>query len=77
VENSALRPDLVVKFTNPPTIIDVAVPISSADGLERAKASKIQKYKLLGLILPLVVGFLGSWLRSNDEIALALGVSER
>jgi hypothetical protein len=29
------------------------------------------------LILPLVVGSLGSWLPSNDEIALALGVSER
>ena len=77
VENSALRPDLVVTSTNPPTIIDVTVPISSADGLERAKASKIEKYKHLGLILPLVVGSLGSWLPSNDEIAHALGFSRR
>jgi hypothetical protein len=67
----------VVTSTNPPTIIDVTVPISSADGLERAKASKIEKYKHLGLILPLVVGSLGSWLPSNDEIAHALGFSRR
>jgi hypothetical protein len=33
VKKSALRPDLLVKSTNPPTIIDVTFPISSADGL--------------------------------------------
>jgi Reverse transcriptase (RNA-dependent DNA polymerase) len=77
VGNSGLRPDLVVNSTNPPTIIDVTVPLSSADGLEKAKARKIEKYNHLGLVLPLVVGSLGSWLPSNDEISLALGFSGR
>jgi hypothetical protein len=77
VDNSGLRPDLVVTSTNPPIIIDVTVPLSSADGLEKAQARKIEKYKHLGVVLPLVVGSLGSWLPSNDEICLALGFSGR
>ncbi|XP_046633154.1 uncharacterized protein LOC124312704 [Daphnia pulicaria] len=77
VDNSGLRPDLVVTSTNPSIIIDVTVSLSSADGLEKGQARKIEKYKHLGVVLPLVVGSLGSWLPSNDEICLALGFSGR
>ncbi|EFX69718.1 hypothetical protein DAPPUDRAFT_113337 [Daphnia pulex] len=77
VDNSGLRTDLVVTSTNPSIIIDVTVPLSSADGLDKAQARKIEKYKHLGVVLPLVVGSLGSWLPSNDKICLALGFSGR
>jgi hypothetical protein len=77
IDNSGMRPDIVVTSTNPAIIIDVTVPLSSAEGLERAREKKIEKYKHLGSVLPLVVGSLGSWLPSNDAIALALSFPGR
>jgi hypothetical protein len=41
MENTGLRPDVVGFSTNPSIIIDVTVPLSSADGLEKAQARKI------------------------------------
>lgn len=52
----------------------VTVPLSSAEGLESAKDRKIEKYKHLGSLLPLVFGSLGSWRPSNDAISLALRI---
>jgi hypothetical protein len=37
----------------------------------------VEKYQHLGTVLPLVVGALGSWLPTNNEIANALGFSGR
>ena len=45
--------------------------------MERAHGNKMEKYRHLGTVLPLVVGALGSWLPTNDEIAIALGFSRR
>lgn len=77
IDATGLRPDIIVTSTNPAIIIDVTVPLSSAEGLERAREKKIEKYKHLGSVLPLVVGSLGSWLPSNDAIALALSFTGR
>lgn len=77
VEDSSLRPDVVVTTTNPPIFIDVTVPFDIPSGMERAHAKKIDKYQHLGSVLPLVVGALGSWLPTNDEIAIALGFGSR
>jgi hypothetical protein len=77
IDSTGMRPDIVVTSTNPAIIIDVTVPLSSAEGLERARNKKIEKYKDLGSVLPLVVGSLGSWLPSNDAISLALSIPGR
>lgn len=76
-DDSALRPDLVVHSANPPIIIDVTVPFDIPNGMERAHGEKVEKYQHLGTVLPLVVGALGSWLPTNNEIANALGFSGR
>ncbi|XP_057365066.2 uncharacterized protein LOC130685765 [Daphnia carinata] len=77
VDSTGTRPDIVVISTNPATIIDVTVPLSSAEGLEKVWDKKIEKYKHLGSVLPQVVGSLGSWLPSNDAISLALSIPRR
>ncbi|KZS03846.1 Uncharacterized protein APZ42_033330 [Daphnia magna] len=77
IDSTGMRPDIVVTSTNPAIIIDVTVPLSCAEGLARAKDKKIEKYKHLGSVLPLVVGSLGSWLPSNDAISLALSIPGR
>ncbi|XP_057380672.1 uncharacterized protein LOC130703070 [Daphnia carinata] len=77
VDSPGVRPDFVVTSTNRAIIIDVTVPLSSAEGLEYARDKKIEKYKHLGSVLPLVVGSLGSWLSSNDAISLALSLPGR
>jgi hypothetical protein len=44
VDNYGLRRDLVVNANNPSIIIDVTVPLSSVNGLEKAQARKMGKY---------------------------------
>lgn len=43
----------------------------------RHRQGKLKSTQHLGVVLPLVVGSLGSWLPSNDGISLALGFSGR
>ena len=76
-DDNSMRPDLLINSVNPPLIIDVTVPFDIPNGMERAHGNKMEKYRHLGPVLPLVVGALGSWLPTNDEIAIALGFSRR
>lgn len=76
-DSTRLRPDLVIDSTSPETIIDVTVPLDTADNLNSAYQKKIEKYKDLGEILPLVVGSMGAWLPSNDVIRDALNIPPR
>ena len=55
----------------------MAVAHDDPTNLQKAFDSKVSKYEHLGLILPLVVGSLGSWLPTNDEIAAELRISPR
>ena len=77
VDDTGLKPDLMFTSTSTPIIVDVTVPYDSAAGLEQARVKKIEKYQHLGTVLPLVVGSLGSWLPTNDEIGKALGFNRR
>lgn len=70
-----LRPDLVITSMDPIIIIDVTVPFDEPDNLFAAHAEKVRKYSHLGPTLPFVVGFIGSWLPTNDQIAATLGIT--
>ena len=76
-QESGLRPDIVIEGRVPRLIIDVAVAHDDPTNLQKAFDSKVSKYEHLGLILPLVVGSLGSWLPTNDEIAAELRIGPR
>lgn len=75
--DGSLRPDLVFSSMVPPMIIDVTIPHDEATNLERAYSEKIQKYQHLGRVFPLVVGAMGSWLPTNNEIATSLSINPR
>ena len=66
-----------ITSVNPPLIIDATVPFSIPNRMVRAHGNKLEKYRHLGPVLPLVVGALGSWLPANDEMSIALGFSRR
>ena len=67
--DSNLRPDItVVKESGERIMIDVVVAYDSPENLKQAYARKIGKYGQYGLVLPLVVGSLGSWYPENDDI---------
>jgi len=75
--SSGLRPDLVIENRRPRLIIDVSVPHDDPSNLQSAYDAKIKKYERLGLVLPFVVGSLGSWLPTNNEIAKELKIGPR
>ena len=77
LHDSPLRPDIVVTSSSPRLLIDVTVPFDTATNLFAAYRKKIEKYQHLCLVLPFVVGALGAWLPSNDEIKSALGIPPR
>jgi hypothetical protein len=58
-------------------MIDVAVSYDNLGNLEAAYSRKVAKYQHLGRVVPLVVGSLGSWLPSNDDIRSLLGIDGR
>ncbi|MFO0089556.1 MAG: RNA-directed DNA polymerase, partial [bacterium] len=76
-DHTILRPDLVINSTTPETIIDVTVPLDTAENLNSAHRKKVEKYNNLGEVLPLVVGSLGAWLPSNDAIRDTLNIPPR
>ncbi|XP_046632270.1 uncharacterized protein LOC124311947 [Daphnia pulicaria] len=71
---STLRPDIVIPSTDPPTIIDLTITFDAPESLDAGHARKIEKYSCLGLTLPFVIGALGSWLPSNNAVAVALNI---
>ncbi|XP_046651115.1 uncharacterized protein LOC124342196 [Daphnia pulicaria] len=71
---STLRPDIVIFSTDPPTIIDLTITFDAPESLDAGHARKIEKYSCLGLTLPFVIGALGSWLPSNNAVAVALNI---
>jgi hypothetical protein len=68
---------LVIENRRPRLIIDVSVPHDDPSNLQSAYDAKIKKYERLGLVLPFVVGSLGSWLSTNNEIAKELKIDPR
>ena len=76
-EGSELRPDVELAISGSRVLIDVRVSYDVAQNLEQAREEKVAKYKELGTILPLIVGSLGSWLPTNENIRAFLGISDR
>ena len=76
-EGSGLRPDIELVISGSRALIDVRVSYDTVPNLENARDEKIAKYQHLGTTLPLIVGSLGSWLPSNEDIRAFLGVSGR
>ena len=72
-----LRPDVELSISGSRVLIDVRVSYDLAQNLEKARDEKVAKYKELGTTLPLIVGSLGSWLPTNDDIRAFLGISGR
>jgi hypothetical protein len=58
-------------------MIDVVVAFDDPVNLEAAYKRKVEKYQEHGVILPLVVGSLGSWYPPNDDIRGVLGLNAR
>ena len=58
-------------------MVDVAVSFDTPECLLSAHTRKVDKYLTFGNILPLVVGFFGSWYPRNEEIWTFLGIDSR
>ena len=83
-----LRPDIVHYEGDEATIIDVSIPFDNGENaLSTAAEAKVQKYKstkqaLLEksytdvVILPFIVGALGSWYPQNEMVLNRLGISK-
>ena len=83
-----LRPDIVHYEGDKATIIDVSIPFDNGENaLSTAAEAKIQKYQstkqpLLDkgytdvVILPFIVGALGSWYPQNEMVLNRLGISK-
>ena len=69
------RPDLETTIHGSRLMVDVIVTFDSPDNLESGYRSKVEKYQIIGNILPFVVGSLGSWYPHNDDIKSFLGIS--
>ena len=72
-----LRPDVQMLINSTKLMVDVVVAYDDPGNLEKAYNRKIGKYQDFGKILPLVVGSLGSWPSSNDDIRSFLGINGR
>ena len=79
LDNSGLRPDLVLKRNNEVFIVDVTIPFENRlQALTSAAAAKLEKYQPLAerlkrqynyrkvSVVPFIVGSLGSWWTGND-----------
>lgn len=84
-----LRPDIVFYDDNKAAIIDVCCPFDNGpNSLHQAAQNKVDKYQstrqaLLDkgyqdvVVLPFVVGALGTWYSSNEKVLTRLGISKR
>jgi hypothetical protein len=83
-----LRPDIVVEEANRVLIIDVTCPFDNdVDALSEAALAKVNKYEPLKefvestgkkcVVLPFVVGALGSWYKQNEIVLGHLGMTRR
>lgn len=70
-----LRPDVQMQVNGTRLMVDVVVAYDTPENLDAAFNRKIEKYQSFGKILPLVVGSLGSWPLSNDDIKSFLSIS--
>jgi hypothetical protein len=90
IQNSKLRlrPDIVVEEANRVLIIDVTCPFDNdVDALSEAALAKVHKYEPLKefvestgkkcVVLPFVVGALGSWYKQNEIVLGHLGMTRR
>ena len=76
-ENS-LRPDILTSICNRQVVLDVVVAYDTPHSLEAAYCRKVEKYLSTNIdVLPLVLGALGSWLPSNDDIRARFGIGAR
>ncbi|XP_035229973.1 uncharacterized protein LOC118201923 [Stegodyphus dumicola] len=78
LNTSRLRPDLLVERDGQHFLIDVTIPFENHLGaFAEARARKLEKYEMLRasiaqerghcVIVPFVIGALGSWDRANDK----------
>jgi Reverse transcriptase (RNA-dependent DNA polymerase) len=74
---TSIRPDIEVTLNGARLMIDVVVAFDDPVKLEAAYKRKVEKYQEHGVILPLVVGSLGSWYPPNDDIRGVLGLNAR
>ena len=58
-------------------MVGVAVSYDTPHSLEAAFRRKVENYMVLGRILPLVLGFLGSWHPRYEEIRTLLNTDGR
>ena len=75
---STLRPDIALTTNGSVILIDVSVAYDSPECMTEQFRRKISKYSVLqGTTYPLIVGSLGSWLPSNDNIRAVLNIDGR
>ena len=75
-ENS--RPDILTSTCNRRVILDVVVACNTPHSLEAAYCRKVEKYLSPNTdVLSLVLGVLGSWLPSNDDICARFRIGAR
>ena len=60
-----LRPDIKFTVNNTTCILDTTVVFVEDDSLVKASKRKLSKYANLGLVIPIVVGAMSSWLPDN------------
>ena len=77
ISSSGLKPDLVITSNDVIYVIDIAIPFDNSDNVSESAQRKISKYSELGLVIPFVVGTLGSWPVANDILKEELGISAR
>ena len=77
IAGQRLRPDLEMIVNGTRVMVYVVVAFDIPENLAAAFNRKIEKYQSFGKILPLVVGSLGSWPSSNNDIMSFLKLDSR
>ena len=73
ISSEGLRPDIKITANNTIYIVDITVVFDDVDNLVNAAERKRSKYANLGLVIPIVVGAMGSWLPDNILLKNELG----
>ena len=77
ISPEGLRPYIKFTTNNTTYIVDITVVFDDADNLVKATERKLSKYANLGLIIPIVLGTMGSWLPNNILLTIMGYISIR